>query len=50
MERVLDVGCGRAKRPGAIGLDINPLSDADVTADLDRRPWPFASNSFDRIL
>ncbi|MCS7287384.1 MAG: class I SAM-dependent methyltransferase [Anaerolineae bacterium] len=50
MERILDVGCGKAKQPGAIGLDINPLSDADVIADLNHCPWPFASNSFDRIL
>ncbi len=50
MEQILDVGCGRAKERGAIGLDINPSSDADVIADLNHYPWPLASNSFDRIL
>ncbi len=50
MKRILDLGCGQAKQPGAIGLDINPFSEADVIADLNRRPWPFVSNSFDRIL
>lgn len=47
---ILDVGCGQAKHPGAVGLDINPLSDADVIADLNQRPWPFAENTFDHIL
>lgn len=50
MERILDVGCGKAKQPGAIGLDVNPFSDADVIADLNHRPWPFVSNAFGRIL
>jgi SAM-dependent methyltransferase len=50
MERILDVGCGRAKYPGAIGLDVNPLTDADVIADLNRLPWPFPDSTFDRIL
>lgn len=49
MRRLLDVGCGRAKYPGAIGLDINPRTDADVIADLNRPPWPFARDTFDRI-
>jgi len=50
MERILDVGCGRAKYPGAIGLDVNPLTDADVIADLNRFPWPFPDSTFDRVL
>lgn len=50
MERILDIGCGRAKHPGAIGLDMNPLTDADVIADLNRHPWPFADSAFDHIL
>ena len=48
--RVLDVGCGINKRPGAIGIDRNPSSRADVLCDLDHFPYPFADNSFDRIL
>jgi SAM-dependent methyltransferase len=47
--RTLDVGCGIRKQPGAIGLDRNPASRADVIADLDRFPYPFADCSFDRI-
>ena len=46
---VLDVGCGVNKYPGAIGLDRNPNTRADVIADLDHFPWPFEDNSFREI-
>src|SRR2546427_429913 len=47
--RILDVGCGVNKRPGAVGLDRNPASRADVLADLDRHPYPFRDSSFDAL-
>jgi SAM-dependent methyltransferase len=47
--RVLDVGCGKNKTPGAIGIDRNPATAADVLCDLDHTPYPFADNSFDRL-
>ncbi len=47
--RLLDVGCGIQKAPGAIGIDRNPASVADVLCDLDRIPYPFRDNSFDRL-
>jgi len=48
--RTLDVGCGIKKRPGAIGIDWNPASRADVLCNLEHFPYPFAAESFDRIL
>ena len=48
--RILDVGCGVKKQPGAIGIDRNPASKPDVLWDLDRFPYPFADNSFDRVM
>lgn len=45
--RFLDVGCGTDKLPGAIGIDKNPRSHADVLHDLDAFPWPLDSDSFD---
>lgn len=48
--RILDVGCGVQKQPGTIGIDRNPASHADVLCDLDRFPYPFADNSFDRVV
>ena len=47
---VLDVGCGVAKWPGAVGLDISPETDADVVADLDTFPYPLEDDAFDQIL
>ena len=47
--RTLDVGCGVLKQAGAIGIDRNPASRADALVDLDCFPYPFASDSFDRV-
>ena len=47
--RTLDVGCGINKLAGAIGIDRNPASRADVLCDLDRIPYPFRDSSFDRL-
>jgi SAM-dependent methyltransferase len=47
---VLDVGCGFAKFPGAIGLDLSGETDADIVHDLDAFPYPIASDSFDQVL
>lgn len=32
---ILDIGCGRSKLPGAVGLDAKSLPNVDVVADLD---------------
>jgi SAM-dependent methyltransferase len=48
--RVLDVGCGSNKHPGAVGIDVSPDTDADVVHDLDRLPWPVEDAAFDQIL
>jgi SAM-dependent methyltransferase len=47
--RILDVGCGINKLPGAIGIDRNPSSRADVLVDIDRIPYPFRDSSFDKL-
>ena len=46
---VLDVGCGRNKVPGAIGLDRFPLEGVDVIHDLQQFPYPFSNDYFDHI-
>ena len=43
---ILDVGCGINKYPGAIGIDRNARTRADVLCDLDHFPYPFRDNSF----
>jgi SAM-dependent methyltransferase len=47
---ILDIGCGSAKTPGAVGLDISPDTAADIVHDLDAYPYPIESGSFDQIL
>jgi len=47
--KVLDVGCGRDKLPGATGLDRSANTDADVVHDLDRFPWPLPDGEFDVV-
>ena len=48
--RILDVGCGLNKVAGAIGLDRARHTAADVRADLDRFPYPFADDAFDEVV
>lgn len=48
--RHLHIGCGRSKWDGSIGVDICSASAADVLADLDHVPWPFADATFDEVI
>jgi SAM-dependent methyltransferase len=48
--KILDVGCGVNKFPGAIGLDNNPRTAADVIHDLGSTPYPFDDNDFDLVV
>lgn len=45
----LDVGCGLNKRPGAIGIDRNRRTAADVLADIDRGALPFRDSTFGSV-
>jgi len=47
---ILHLGCGNEKAPGSIGIDHNPRSGADVIHDLNRFPYPFPDNRFDRVI
>ncbi|MBD3207964.1 MAG: methyltransferase domain-containing protein [Candidatus Nealsonbacteria bacterium] len=44
-ELKVDLGCGADKKPGFIGVDINPSSSADVIWDLEKKPYPFQDGS-----
>lgn len=46
----LDVACGNNKQPGFTGVDITKEgTQADVTCDLSKFPWPFKDNSVDEV-
>jgi ubiquinone/menaquinone biosynthesis C-methylase UbiE len=48
VERILDIGCGRRKYPGSIGIDRSPAGQADVLCDW-TKTLPFADSSFDQV-
>lgn len=45
----LDLGCGRGKPPGFIGVDMYPHPLVDVVYDLNKMPWPWENESVDAI-
>lgn len=45
----LDLGCGKSKRSGAIGVDYSDRHDADIVHDLNTFPYPFEANEIDEI-
>jgi len=47
-KKVLDLGCGRHKQLGAIGLDQYPFEGVDVVHDLNK-PLPFGDEEFDIV-
>jgi SAM-dependent methyltransferase len=47
---ILDFGCGKKKQEaGAIGLDRQPGSNADILCELAHFPWPIRDNCAERI-
>lgn len=48
-KKILDIGCGNHKIPGAIGLDSSRIPGVDIVHDLNKRPYPIKDNSFDVI-
>lgn len=47
--KILDLGCGKKKRPGAIGVDYSDRHNADVIHNLNVFPYPFKDDEFDEI-
>ncbi|OGD78283.1 hypothetical protein A2362_04270 [Candidatus Curtissbacteria bacterium RIFOXYB1_FULL_41_59] len=47
-KKILDIGCGKKKYPGSIGIDLNPKSDADIIKNVEKG-LPFKKNEFDLV-
>lgn len=47
--KILDLGCGNKKRFGAIGIDFNSRTAADIVHNLNHFPYPLDDCSFDEI-
>lgn len=48
--RILELGCGFSKTPGAFGVDVLPGSQADLIHDLNFFPYPLADSAWDHII
>ncbi len=48
-KRILHIGCGHDKLPGAVGMDMLSLPEVDTVHNLDIVPWPLKDASFDVI-
>lgn len=48
-KRILELGVGRRRFPGAVSVDVRPHEQADVVHDLNRFPWPFPDGAFDVV-
>ena len=46
----LDVGCGRAKQSGWVGMDKRPIKEADIIHNLEVIPWPLPSDCAIQVL
>jgi SAM-dependent methyltransferase len=46
---ILDLGCGKKKRIGAVGVDYSDRHNADIIHDLNVFPYPFKNSSVDQI-
>ena len=49
MMRILDIGCGKSKVQGAVGVDFKAYLGVDVVHDLNNFPYPFDEGEFDKI-
>jgi ubiquinone/menaquinone biosynthesis C-methylase UbiE len=50
MGRILDIGCGTDRIPGAVRLDMNPAVNPDILFEITKgAEIPVASSSFDEI-
>jgi SAM-dependent methyltransferase len=47
--KILDLGCGKKKRVGAIGVDHSSRHKPDIIHDLNKFPYPFQAESIDEI-
>jgi predicted SAM-dependent methyltransferase len=45
----LDIGCGKSKQPGFIGVDSIAFEGVDKVMDVRKVPWDYADNSVDEI-
>ncbi|MEM5793516.1 MAG: methyltransferase domain-containing protein [Candidatus Aenigmatarchaeota archaeon] len=48
--KILDLGCGKNKFEGAIGIDFCKDTKADIVHDVNVFPYPFEDDTFDKVI
>jgi len=48
-KKILDLGCGKKKRPGSIGVDYSDRHNADIIHNLNIFPYPFKDGEIDEV-
>ena len=48
-EQILVIGCGNNKIEGAIGLDVDAGTQADIIWDVNKQPFPIEDSKFSRV-
>ena len=43
------MGCGHNRVPGSVNVDVSPACKPDLVCDLEDLPWPWPSDSVDRV-
>jgi len=46
----IDIGCGRSKRDGFVGVDMIDGEEVDIVHNLEEFPWPIEDNSANYIV
>jgi SAM-dependent methyltransferase len=46
----IDIGCGKAKANGFVGVDLRSLPGVDIVHDFNITPWPFDDETADLIV
>jgi len=49
IKKILDIGCGKKKILGAVGIDFSDNENVDVVHDLNVFPYPFEDSEFDEV-
>jgi len=49
-EKILDLGCGRKKHKGSVGLDKYNIPGVDIVHNMEKTPLPFNDNEFDCVI
>lgn len=49
MQKILNIGSGSKKIKGAVNLDIAKGKNVDIVHNLNKKPYPFKDNTFDKV-